>query len=188
MAQTSPWGTVQQVEKVVRGVRFVYTASHGGFLVSKGFAQKNLSIAAQKQGMEWNGYYAYEEDCLANIIFLEVPEARKLLNDPNLPSSKFVEALSYYNADYLIAVNIEPEPLAYARYLEIKEDERLRAEKSPDLIVSALSMNDSVVKVYTADGIAHFVTSDSYKSRLGLNLLSKCQLVTNFQQTSNLYF
>lgn len=184
----SPWGTVQSEDKVTRGVTCVDTAGHGGFLVSKGYAQKHLSIAAQKRGEEWHGYYAYEEDCLASIIYLELPETRKILNNPNLPDSHFIERLSLYNADYLIEVGITPEPVAYARYLEIKEDEKLRAEKSPDLIVSALGLDDKVAKVHTADGKTHFVTLESYRLRSGLNLLSKCKLVTEYQQTNYLYF
>lgn len=184
MATSSPWGKVDYVKNYQRGVRFVSTPSHGGFMISKGFAQKNLSIAAQKRAEEYNGYLCFEEDCLACIVLLELPNTR---SEKTLPE-QLIESLSYYNADYLIAVGITPEPKAYARYLESQEDSRLRAEKSPNLIVSALGLNDEVVKVYTADGTSHFVTTESYQKRTGLNLLSNCVKVDNFVQTTYLNY
>ena len=43
----SPWGEVQHKEVYQRGLTWVSTASHGGFMVAKGFAQRHLSDAAR---------------------------------------------------------------------------------------------------------------------------------------------
>lgn len=67
----SPWGTIQTQTVLARGVRWVNTASHGGFLISRTFAEAYLSPAAVKRGKDWNGYLAYEEDCDATIILFE---------------------------------------------------------------------------------------------------------------------
>ena len=56
MAQYSPWGAVQEVRKIATGIRQVFTASHGGILLSAG---KNALVPEYMRNE--NG--AYEEDC-----------------------------------------------------------------------------------------------------------------------------
>ena len=73
-----------------------------------------------------------------------------------------------------------------------KEDERRRQAKDPDLIISAIvhsprsrtwstcpsgSNPGDCVKVTTADGKEHYLETESYSGRRGLNLLSKCVMV-----------
>ena len=56
----------------------------------------------------------------------------------------------------------------------------MRGNQHPDLIVSALSMGDNVVRVYTADRKEHYVTKDSYsvlRENGDMLLLSKCDKV-----------
>jgi len=67
-----PWGQVQTCMEYCRGLKFVTTASHGGYLVSRVFARKNLSVAAQKLGKEAGNYLAYEEDVLAMVVDIEL--------------------------------------------------------------------------------------------------------------------
>lgn len=174
MTQT-PWGKSQQSHKIQRGLTFHSTSRHGGFLVSKRFAERHLSPAAIARGQRWGNYYAFEEDCLAAIVELEIPAARSVFQNSHiLTEDKLITALSRWYPDYLIEREITPEPLAYADWIIQKEDERLRAERSPDLIIAAFGVDSVTVEVTTADGRNHLVTSESYRAREGLNLLSKC--------------
>ncbi len=80
--KNSPWGKVQHEEKHQRGVTWVTTASHGGYMISIGFAKKFLSLAAQSRGLRYGGYLCYEEDCLWAIVefelmFVTTPERRE---------------------------------------------------------------------------------------------------------------
>ena len=190
MASNTPWGISQQKTVVCRGLTLHDTPGHGGFLAAKGWAGKNLSPAAIVKGMPFGGYYAYEEDCLANIILLEIPESRKCLANKEITDAELIKSISYYDPDYLLARNIQPEPEAYARYLSYKEDTKRRNEKDPDLIVSALGLDDEVCKVVTADGAKHFVTLESYQERKYRvsNNLSDCVKVENYTQTTYLYY
>jgi hypothetical protein len=173
----TPWGLVISSKKYMRGVSYVRTASHGGFILSKGFAEKNLSIAALKRGTLYNGYYCFEEDIKANIVLLEMPELREEQDD----SDGILKSLSAWHPDYLLEVNITPFKTQYQSYLIRKEDARLRAEKSPNLIVSAMSLSEraDVVRVWTADDTSHYVTKESYHSvkNAGLPLIQNCELI-----------
>ncbi len=184
--KNSYWGKVDYSKKHCRGVIEVSTPRHGGIMVSKGFAKKNLSIAAQKRGVDWNGYLCYEEDCLAPIIYLEL----SFTKPESFALEDIITCISTWNCDYLYERGIKPNIEAEQVYLEAMQDKKLRAEKSPDLIVSAMSLDEKVVKVHTADNRTHFVTKESYhNNRLsGLNLLSKCVKVENYQQTTYLYY
>jgi hypothetical protein len=175
MATNTPWGKSQNATKVERGLTFHSTSSHGGFLVSKGYAHKHLSPSALKRGEAWGNYYAFEEDCAATIVELELPATRVVFSNPeNITDESLIKTLSRWYPDYLIERGVTPEPTAYARWNEQKEDERLRAERSPDLIVCAEGVDDNTVRVTTADRKEHLVTKESYQRREGLNLLSKC--------------
>jgi hypothetical protein len=67
-----------------------------------------------------------------------------------------------------------------ARYLARKQADQMRADRHPDLIISARGdwaegCPPGAVEVTTADGKVHSVTAESYDaSRLPLTLLSKC--------------
>lgn len=86
----TPWGLSQHVESFARGLCSVSTASHGGFMVAKGFARKHLSQEAQAQGLEYGDYLAYEEDCLWAVVAYELPEYWPLMfpNNPDTLSQK----------------------------------------------------------------------------------------------------
>lgn len=188
MATMTPWGKSDSKTAITRGLAFHSTPGHGGFLVAKGFAEKNLSPAAIKKGLVYGGYLCYEEDCLANIILLEIPESRKLSSNP-ITDEELIKSITYYDADYLLERGITPDPEAYERYQQYQLDARMREEKHPNLIVSAMRLSETnVIKVYTADGKTHFVTPESYAKRQGLNLLSNCEIVTDFIQTTDLYY
>lgn len=175
MATQTPWGKSHNSQKIERGLTFYTTPSHGGFLVSKGYAEKHLSPAALKRGEKWGGYYAFEEDCAAAIVELEIPAAQTVFtNTEAITNESLIKGISRWYPDYLIELGIEPDPQGYAIWKTWRESDRLRAERSPDLIVSAQGVDSNTVKVWTADGSEHLVTHESYQRREGLNLLSKC--------------
>jgi len=73
--QSSPWGLVQSITPVCKGIAFVSTSSHGGYRVAQGLAQakfspQELAVAAIRQG----NYYYFEEDCAWCLVCLTFPE------------------------------------------------------------------------------------------------------------------
>lgn len=177
---SSPWGTVQDVRTVCRGVAWVSTAGHGGLRVSKGFAFSHLTDAARKRAQVYGGYLFYEEDCNFAIPAFELsgmwgsmfPTMAKEEVKPHLMLS-----LSSWNPEYLLERGIEPMPEQYKAWQDRQKGDRMRAERHPDLIVSASRINTDVTQVTTADHKTHYVTAESYRARSGLNLLSKCAIV-----------
>lgn len=68
MPKATPWGEADYEYQIVpRAVTRVTTPTHGGWMISKGWAEKNLSRAALDEAMVHGNYYAYEED-LAYIV------------------------------------------------------------------------------------------------------------------------
>lgn len=68
----SPWGDVQHCREIAYGFYKVSTSSHGGYMLSKTFAQENLSIEARSYADYYNGYYCYEEDAAVSIVQWEL--------------------------------------------------------------------------------------------------------------------
>lgn len=73
----TPWGYAQHTTTLVPGhVYDVSTASHGGILCSKEWAEQNLSkpaLAHAYPGL-WAKGYAFEEDASWSIVCTEHPE------------------------------------------------------------------------------------------------------------------
>jgi len=185
----TPWGSAQHITTYEPGIVSVSTAGHGGFMAKKDWAEKNLTEAARNQGFFENGHYCYEEDCKWAIAAFEIPqhwprifEYMKDCDTPEQQRAYLIKTISAWDAQYLIDRGIEPEPAAYARYLERHQEDQMRADKSPDLIVIAWGDWDTqipgICRVATADGAQHFVTEESYDRVTGLNLLSKCEIVS----------
>lgn len=108
----SPWGTIQQSENIVRGVRVVSTASHSGIMVSPQSAHKYLSEAARNAALRWNEFYCFEEDCDAAIVLSEF--VKNLTGTTNSIVKWAIEnpveishSLNTYNSEYLAARNAE---------------------------------------------------------------------------------
>jgi len=74
MATSTPWGVADNIEKCIRGVALVQTPSHGGFRISKGRAERELSEACRSYGEQMYGYYFFEEDCAYALPLYEHPE------------------------------------------------------------------------------------------------------------------
>jgi hypothetical protein len=144
-------------------------------MVSKSVAAL-MSEAAQKRGIKYGTYLCYEEDC-----DWAIPAYELRIRSEFITLSEIIGCLSRWNADYLLEIGREPEPEGYAAFKRDRERDRLRSEKSPDLIVCAQSTNNPEhVKVTTADDRKHYVTKDSYKPGWdSLNLLSECVLVSH---------
>lgn len=113
-AQSSPWGRIQvkykyqgQRGRKGAGLHFVMTASHGGFMVSRKFAEKNLSPAAIKQGLVYGGYLCYEEDCNAYIIHQELGHLVNVVQHRTLLQEEILNSLCKWNYDYVLETQPE---------------------------------------------------------------------------------
>lgn len=193
MSRSTPWGTSQQSISITTGVSFVITAGHAGFMLTEVAANKYLSGEARDRGEKYRGYYCYEDDCAAHIVFFDSPAilqkaikcGRMFTKEPSEEEIKSTSHanLSLWNADYLVAIGVEPEPEAYEEWKTRKECDRLRESKDPDYIVSAARIKDGagqrMVRVITADNESHIVTSDSYTAAKSepITRLSSCQVV-----------
>jgi len=82
--EDSPWGKVQGYDTYKLGIIFVWTASHGGFLVPINVANMHMSRDSMKladsychpeAGDGWSDkYYAFEEDCAGLAVVRDFPE------------------------------------------------------------------------------------------------------------------
>jgi len=165
----TPWGASQQVLKLERGVSWVSTAGHGGFMVSRGAAEKLLTEQARAHATERYGdYFAFEEDCDYAIVLFEHPEYDAKLGGTaaNAP----YEVLSRWNPKYLIDRGFQPVQKEYEAWLDDRERDKLRAEKSPELIVAAWGdwaewVPQGQVGVQAADDKRYLVPNGAYPAR-----------------------
>lgn len=165
----TPWGQSQQRQQLEPGCWWVSTAGHGGILVGTRYAEEYLTPEARKLGEPFGSWLAYEEDCAWAVVIWELPRLSEAFSPQtraeDLRSEAF-HSLSCWNADYLLATGVEPELEGYTRYLAMKEDDRMRREKHPDLIVCASGSWHTgipgVTEVITADGVKHLVDAASY--------------------------
>lgn len=155
--KASPWGTVQSEEKYGRGITFVSTPSHGGFMISKGVARARLSDAARANGWPYGGYLCFEEDCAACIVMFEIPETQG-----NAKQEDIFNCLSSFYPYYLKARDLEPEPTRFTEYLKRQEEAARRRNKDPNLVTAGLNVPNGV-KAWTADGKDYVVTAESYQ-------------------------
>lgn len=186
----TPWGPAQSTARLAPSVVWVSTSSHGGLLIANDQAGRLLTPTARSKGARYRDQLAYEEDCLYAIAFYEHPEWCQELQRQDGKTPESVDAIrdaawhtiSAWDADYLLARGIAPEPARFARWQERREDQRRRASRDPDLIVSGSSGSSwqpvpaGAVLVSTADGASHLVTAASYANRHpAMPLLSQCQ-------------
>ena len=167
----TPWGKSDSTTKITRGVSWVNTPSHGGLAVTIKAATDYLSSDAQMAGLVYGNYFFFEEDCLYAIAFYENPAWDRYLN-PTAGSdeeirTKLLPIITLYKADYLLSRGIPPADEQYKQYLEHKETDRLRAEKSPNLIVSASGdwaewVPAGLVGVVTADNHRYLLPAEDY--------------------------
>ena len=182
----TPWGKADHICKLAEGVYSVGTPSHGGLMVRKEVAGRDLTDAAYRRGDPFGDFMAYEEDCDFCIPMFEREDWLLTWNQMEggtTTTKRLFHSLSAWNADYLLARGLQPEPEGYAYWLKMVEDKRRRAAGDADLIVAAwgewYTKQPDVTEVATADGKHHFVTDDSYaKVDPNLRLLSACILTS----------
>ena len=111
----SPWGKSQEVVKLARGISWVSTAGHGGFMIAAGAAEQVLSQEARNHATErYNDYFCFEEDCDAEIVLYEHPEYAEPLGIKSLANN--YESLSRWNPKYLIDRGQQPTQKEYERW------------------------------------------------------------------------
>lgn len=71
---SSPWGYIDEVTQIERGLCDIQTPGHGGYRVAKRYAEKHLSQAARKASIFDGSYYWFEEDCQARIVEWELAD------------------------------------------------------------------------------------------------------------------
>jgi hypothetical protein len=105
--RVTPWGMSDSEKSYDRGLTWVGTPSHGGFLVGKGYARKHLSPAAIAEGAPFGQYLAFEEDCDASIILYELPQTRgDFTFGPEGAEADLLMSLSRWHPAYLAARGI----------------------------------------------------------------------------------
>ena len=68
----SPWGEVQSYTLIAKGIFEVNTATHGGVLILREYAEHLLTEEARKCGFEYGRYLCFEEDCAAPVAKREL--------------------------------------------------------------------------------------------------------------------
>jgi hypothetical protein len=172
------WGKSDSKITLARGLSWVGTPSHGGFAITTKAAQQYLTNAAIQRGERRGAYLFYEEDCLADIVLYERPQVLRLKWSTSVPTKEsLIKSLSAWNADYLLEVGETPDPDGLKFFNENKQMDRMRADRSPDLIIAAFGewapwVEKGYVGVMTADGASWLVPANQYDNRANLNLLS----------------
>jgi hypothetical protein len=172
------WGKSDSKITLARGLSWVGTPSHGGFAITVKAAQQYLTNAAIQRGERRGTYLFYEEDNLAAIVLYELPQALRLKWSTSVPTKEaLVESLSCWNADYLLQIGVQPTEAGLKFFNENRQHDRMRQDKSPDLIVSASGdwhkdCEKGCVLVTTASGDRWLVKASEYDNKANLNLLS----------------
>lgn len=178
----TPWGMADYKKSHMRGVTTVGTPSHGGVMVANGTAKKILSPAAIKRGRPYGAYLAYEEDCDAVIVYLELAE-QGIISESDFKNGKegLIRSLSMWHADYLLERGMEPDEDGYKFYIRNKTEDAMRKAKHPDLVTTAWgdwhTGIPSVCEVATADGKHHLVKGYEKRDSSVANLLSNLEVI-----------
>jgi hypothetical protein len=173
----TPWGKSDSKITLARGISFVTTPSHGGFAVTPTAALQYLSTAAVARATKYGSYYFFEEDCDTYIVLFELPQALRIKWSTGVPTKEaLIKSLSLWHADYLIEVGTTPDAEGLKGFNENRLRDRMQADKSPDLIVSAFGewaewVPKGRTGVITADGKRWTVPASEYSVK-NLNLLS----------------
>lgn len=114
----TPWGEPEDQRDFAPGFSFVGTPSHGGFALSKEFAEDQLSPEALERAERLGDYYFFEEDVAWAIPAWELREfwaAPGFFGGGGGPSvaakeEYLLSILSRYFPDYLADTGVEPMP------------------------------------------------------------------------------
>lgn len=117
------WGETDSVYTICEGFHNVGTAGHGGFVLTKQFAEANLSKEALKIGQLELGRYHYEEDCDYAVVVYELIDKYDLINKAGFSHMErdsllkcAFNTLSRWNPEYLLSKKVQPESQAYKKY------------------------------------------------------------------------
>lgn len=173
----TPWGKSDSKITLTRGISFVTTPGHGGFAVTPSAALTYLSTAAVARATKYDSYYFFEEDCDAFIVLFELPASMLEKLGGIQTEEQIIKALSRWHADYLIERGITPDAEGLKFFNDNRLSDRMRADKSPDLIVAAWGnwadwVPEGRTGVTTADGKRYTVPSSEYSVKT-VNLLSQ---------------
>jgi hypothetical protein len=157
------------------------------------FAEKHLCKEARALAYRYYKWYCYEEDCDWAIVAWELPQhwdrvfaqsSEKYRDNPRVQRAYLLQTLSRWHPNYLIAKGVVPDPEGLARWQDQEDFNRMRDERHPDLIVSAIGSHDPLVAegavmVTTADDKRHLVHQEQYRELMGKGsmklLLSECE-------------
>ena len=130
MATSTIWGTAQSVDHLCRGVRVVSTASHGGMLVSKGFAEKHIPKEVLEHTPFQSDCYQFEEDSEISVPMFFVPElVVRLVEEFYHSEEKRSEMMEgHFRFTYQDVLRYHPQYIE--RYTESEEKFKLFAMKT----------------------------------------------------------
>lgn len=181
----TPWGTAQEVRQLTTGFVVVRVGNTSGYLLADSFAQQKLTSQARDYATRYGRYYCYDTPILGCIVELELERfwptflagsPKTILDDPY---PYLFRRASYYQAGYLIARRLTPDPDCH-RLWKIRQEASHRARDGDhDLIVECEPWATGVKNlcvVTTADGKRHIIKFKSYQRIEGLKLLSHCTL------------
>lgn len=72
----SPWGKIDNVEKIVNGVTRVYTPSHGGIRITEKALREyacDYDFLIKRGAIKLGEYYFFEEDCAMALMLFDCP-------------------------------------------------------------------------------------------------------------------
>lgn len=177
IADEMGWGIDVSVSKTnVNGVVVIDASSHGGFVMDSSLRFADGFKDAVKYGSQVrSGHIVFEEDCAYSAI---VHLAGVYALDHHLSKE---DQLRYAKDCFDRNLNPESESVKYRN-----EMDRRKAEGDPDIVVSALSVEDGRVKVCTAAQEC-FIVSDYDKCRdtQGTPFLSGCTNVERIRGWSD---
>jgi len=104
----SPWGTIQSVEHITRGVSFVHTAGHGGIRITDKALKEyacDYDYLFKNKALQMGSYLFFEEDCDAQVLLFDCPRLLKLwcqLNnrDENVAFEQLKNHVKNWHPDY----------------------------------------------------------------------------------------
>jgi hypothetical protein len=118
----SPWGPVKIRTEYAPGFLHVSTAAQDGLMLSKEFAEANLSEDALQAGEQWGHFYCYEAETAWMLPAFELPQfwqqlfATASVEIQNDPRDYLWQLLSQHHCSYLLKQGIIPEQTAFQRW------------------------------------------------------------------------
>lgn len=93
LPEISQWGTVDQAEELAPGIWRVFTASHGGIVLSP---ERWQAMPARMQRTAYSDRGQYEEDCDMVLPLLVFRDELEMLGVPTEPAERMWEGYDYF--------------------------------------------------------------------------------------------